>query len=149
MVAARSFSSARYCWHRRRFPGFSHQSEFRCGLGDRIMTSYMSMAASRDRSLSLHRYFRLFRTTNDQEDLQQNRVYSLSEMENSIPNGNPSTRMFCPLHSVQSPRLSRTRGSEISTVSIPSPSATELTLTSRAFLPTLAIPATKRLTKNT
>ena len=142
-------SSARYCWHRRRFPGFSRQSEFRCGLGDRIMTSYMSMAASRDRSLSLRRYFLLFRTTNDREDLQQNRVCSLSEMEKSIPNGNPSTRMFCPLHSVQSPRLSRTRGSEISTASIPSPSATELTLTSRAFHPTLAIPATKRLTRNT
>jgi predicted acylesterase/phospholipase RssA len=100
-------------------------------------------------SLSLPRYFRLFRTTNDREDLQQNRAYSLSEMEKSIPNGNPSRRMFCPLRSVQSPRLSRTRGSEISTASIPSPSATELTLTSRAFHPTLAIPATKRLTRNT
>ncbi len=102
---ARWLSSARYCWHRRPFPGFSRQSEFRCGLGDRIMTSYMSMAASPDRSLSLHRYFRLFRTTNDREDLQQNRAYSLSEMEKSIPNGNPSRRMFCPLRSVQSPRL--------------------------------------------
>jgi predicted patatin/cPLA2 family phospholipase len=92
--------------------------------------------------------FRLFPTIRNWEDLQRSRDCSLSEMEKSIPNGNPSTRMSCRLRSVPSQRLSRIRESEISTASILSPSATELTSTLRAFHPTLATPAVNRSTRD-
>jgi hypothetical protein len=67
-IAMRLACFARYCWHRRHFPGCFRRSGFRCGSADRSMTSCMSMEESPDRYSSRRRYFRLFRKLRNLND---------------------------------------------------------------------------------